>query len=77
MKKRKFDLSDVPMEILAFEALKEAVSEVIADHKRAREPLAIWRDGKVVKVPADQLELRETQAEYSKEKKSKKLNRLK
>jgi len=68
---------ELPMAFPAEEALKKAVSQVIADHKRTGEPLVVWREGKVVKVPADQLELREPQAEYSKEKKPKKPSRLK
>ena len=36
----------------AEKALKEAVAEVIEDHRRSGDPLAIWRDGKVVWVPA-------------------------
>ncbi len=71
MKKRKVDLSDLPMESLALEALKEAVSGVIADHKRTGEPLVIWRDGKVVKVPGEQIEVREAQADYNTHKRSK------
>jgi membrane-bound ClpP family serine protease len=61
-----------PLALLAEEALKKAVADVIAEHKRTGEPLVIWRDGKVVKIPADQLEVREAQTEYSEEKKSKK-----
>jgi len=36
----------------AFIALKKAVREVVEHHKRTGRPLAIWRDGKVVKVSA-------------------------
>ena len=39
----------------ATKALKEAVRGVIEDHKRTGRPMAIWRNGKVVKVPASQL----------------------
>ena len=35
-----------------------------ADHKRTGDPIVIWRDGKVVKIPADQIEVREPEAEY-------------
>jgi hypothetical protein len=58
------------MALLTLEALREAVSEVIAEHKRTGEPLVVWRDGKVVKIPADQIGVRETQANYSKKKKN-------
>ncbi len=33
---------------LVGEALKEAAPEAIADHHRAGNPVAIWRDGQVV-----------------------------
>ena len=48
----------------AEEALKKAFADVIADHKRFGDSIVIWRDGKVVKIPADQIELREHQTEY-------------
>jgi len=46
------------------QALKEAVAEAIAEHKRKGIPIAISRNGKVVHIPADQIEVREPQAEY-------------
>lgn len=66
MKKGKLDksLSGKPMAFRAEEALKRAVALTIADHKRTGDPIVIWRDGKVVKVPADQIEVREPEAEY-------------
>ena len=57
-------ISRVPLAIRAEEALKRAVAEAIAEHKRAGHPIAVWRDGKVVRIPADQIEMRETPAEY-------------
>lgn len=36
-------------------ALKEAVAEAIAEHKRRGSPIVIWRDGEVVWVPADEI----------------------
>jgi hypothetical protein len=63
--------SKIPLAFLAEEALKEAVAKVIAYHKRSGEPLVVWRDGKVVKVSADQLEVREAQADYNIKKRSK------
>ncbi len=56
----KKELSDIPIEIRAEETLKKAV----ADHKRSGDPIVIWRDGKVVKITADQIELLEHQAGY-------------
>ena len=63
--KSKKKRAEVPLEKLAEEALKEAVAEVIADHKRTGDPIAILRDGKVVHVPADQIEIHETRADYA------------
>jgi len=44
--------------------LKKAVADTIADHKRFGDSIVIWRDGKVVKIPADQIEIREDQTGY-------------
>ena len=52
--------AEVPLEELAEEALKEAVAEVIANRKRTGDPIVIWRNGKVVHIPAGQIELHET-----------------
>lgn len=43
------------LQVKAEKALKEAVREVIEDHKRSGRPLVMWRKGKVVKVPASNL----------------------
>jgi hypothetical protein len=43
------------MQEKAFKALKEAVREVVKRHKETGRPLAVWRDGKVVRVPACKL----------------------
>ena len=66
MKKEKVSRkqSDMPMAFRAEEALKKAVADTIADHKRTGHPIVIWRDGKVVRIPADQIEIREPQTEY-------------
>jgi hypothetical protein len=48
----------------AEEALRKAVAEAIAEHRRNGVPIAILRDGKVVRIPADQIEVREPQVEY-------------
>ena len=65
---KKKNLSDIPIGIRAEEALKKAVADTIADHKRTGDPIVIWRDGKVVKIPADQIEVHEPEAEYGKPK---------
>jgi hypothetical protein len=46
---------DLPLVVRAEMALKRAVFKAIEDHRRTGDPLAIWRDGKVVLVPADEL----------------------
>ena len=40
------DLKNIPLEIRAEMALKEAVTEAIAEHKRRGNPIALWSDGK-------------------------------
>ena len=40
----------------ALEALRSAVAKLIEDHRRDGRPLAIWRDGKAVCVPAHRAE---------------------
>ena len=61
---KKKNLADIPIGILAEEALKKAVADTIADHKRTGDLIVIWRDGKIVKIPADHIELREHQSIY-------------
>ncbi len=64
MTEKKKKLSDIPIGIRAQEALKKAVAETIADHKRAGDPIVIWRDGEVVEIPPEQIDVREEQAQY-------------
>ena len=45
-------VEDLPR-ILA--ALNSAVQEALARHKRAGQSVAIWRDGRVVVVPPDEI----------------------
>ena len=52
-------------------ALKEAVAEAIAEHRRNGVPIAIWRDGKVVLLPPDQIGVSDVQATYTLSKKRK------
>ena len=40
-------------------ALKEAVRLALLEHKRAGNPIAEWRDGKVVWVPPEEIEVDE------------------
>ena len=55
----------IPLAYRAEEAFKKAVAEAIAEHRLHGIPIAIWRNGKVVRVPADQIEVREPQVEYT------------
>ena len=64
MKRKKDGLTDIPLEIKAEETLVKAVGKAIVDHRRAGHPIVIWRDGKVVKNPAEQIEIREPGAEH-------------
>lgn len=63
MKKKK--RTPLPLAYRAEEALQKAVADAIAEHRRNGVPIAIWRNGKVVRIPADQIEVREPQVEYT------------
>ena len=39
----------------AFRALKEAVREVVKEHKRNGRPLSVWRNGKVMRLAPDKI----------------------
>ncbi len=49
------ELLALPLEVRALMAFKAAVEQVIEEHVRDGRPLYIWRDGKVVAVPAQEL----------------------
>jgi hypothetical protein len=51
----KESLKDIPMDVRAEMALKEAVADAIAEHKRIGRSIVIWRDGKVVKIPPEEI----------------------
>jgi len=53
----------------AEEALKVAVAEAIAEHQRKGIPIAVWREGKVVRIPAAKIEAQEPCSEYTTSKK--------
>ena len=42
------------------EAMKRAVREAVLEHKKAGNPIAAWRDGKVVWIPAEEIEVEES-----------------
>jgi hypothetical protein len=49
---------DLPLEQRAEMALKAAVEKVIVEHARQGMPIYVWRDGKVVEIPPDELRAR-------------------
>lgn len=58
-----------PSAILAYraeKAFKRAVAKAIAEHRRNGVPIAILRDGKVVRIPPDQIMVRDVHTEYGK-----------
>ena len=46
---------DAALFIKAVRAMRKAVKNVVTERKLRGQPLIIWRDGKVVKIPASQL----------------------
>jgi hypothetical protein len=50
-------LKDIPLNARAEMALKEAVADAIAEHKRMGRSIVVWRDGKVVKIPPEEIEV--------------------
>jgi hypothetical protein len=55
MTKPPANVLDLPLEKRAEMALKAAVEKVIVEHARQGLPIYIWRDGRVVAVPPDEL----------------------
>jgi hypothetical protein len=51
----KTNLEDMPLDIKAEMALREAVAGAIAEHKLRGHPIIIWRDGKVVSIPPEEI----------------------
>jgi len=56
LKKRR-GLEDLSLMVKAEMALKEAVAEAIAEHKRMGHPIVVWRNGKVVTIPPEEIEV--------------------
>jgi hypothetical protein len=63
--KKKRKLPHILLAYRAEEALKVAVAEAIAEHRRNGIPIAVWREGKVVRIPAAKIEARESYSKYS------------
>jgi hypothetical protein len=51
---------DLPLEQRAEMALKAAIEKVIVEHARQGLPIYIWRDGRVVEVPPEELRAQAT-----------------
>jgi hypothetical protein len=57
--KTELEAESVGDEVLHYrmvEAAARAVQEALRDHKRAGNPIAEWRDGRVVLVPPEEIE---------------------
>lgn len=55
MKNKTKVIDNLPLSVKAEMALKEAVAEAIAEHKRRGHPIVIWQDGKVVTIPPEDI----------------------
>jgi hypothetical protein len=55
MTKPPANVLELPLEQRAEMALKAAVERVIVEHARQGLPIYVWRDGKVVEVPPEEL----------------------
>ncbi len=62
---RKTNPTGKKLALTAENAFKRAVVKVIEDHKLTGDPLNIWKDGRVVKVPPEQPSVQESRAEYT------------
>lgn len=51
----KIEIENLPLETKAEMALKEAVAEALAEHKLRGHPIVVWRDGKVVTIPPEEI----------------------
>jgi hypothetical protein len=58
MNKVSSNILELPLSERGLMALRFAVEKVIDEHVREGLPLYIWRDGKVVAVPAEELRAR-------------------
>ena len=52
------NILELPLEERALLALRAAVENAIEEHAREGLPMFIWRDGRVVAVPAEELRKR-------------------
>jgi hypothetical protein len=66
MRKSRKPRRDIPLAYRAEEAFKKAVAEALAEHRLHGIPIAVWRDGKVVRIPSEQIVVRDSRVEYKK-----------
>lgn len=45
----------VSLSVKAEKAMKRAFRQVLEEHQRLGRPVALWREGKVVRIPASRL----------------------
>ena len=72
MRKPKVKVDPFGLAKMAEKALQEAVFDTFKDHARTGDPVAIWENGKVVKIPASKLNLKEPSGYYRGKKRIKK-----
>lgn len=48
------------LDAMAVAAMRDALVKVVAENRRRKLPLALWRNGKVVLVPASKVRLTRT-----------------
>ena len=60
---RKNMMREMPLHVMAEKALREAVAEAIAERKLRGRPIIIWRDGKVVSIPPEEIAIASTKVD--------------
>jgi hypothetical protein len=53
-----------PLAILGEKALRKAVADALAEHKRSGRAIVVWRNNQVVRIPAEQIAVREVEGSY-------------
>lgn len=62
---RKVSTNKTSLTSKANAAMQDAIDKLVEDHRRRRMPLAIWQDGKVVRIQPDQVSIvRESPGRY-------------
>lgn len=56
-------LEKMPLDIKAELALREAVAGAIAEHKLRGHPIIVWRNGKVVSIPPEEIAVTTTKGD--------------